>query len=210
MKPLSDFYPRIGTHVVGCPEPTMAQALVDSAIAFCEESLVQREVLDNLQTAANNNAYELDTPAQQQVARVISVSRDGQILKSIPADMKPAGTSQTGKPAGYYTRRNGSQLELVLVPTPDKRYSLGIEVALRPNRSATQLEDDLYELWVETVVAGAVARITAIPNQPFSDPNKSVAAYASALLGARRARNEGAFGRLRGSITARINPQKFA
>lgn len=188
----------------------MAQALVDSAIAFCEESLVQREVLDNLQTAVNINAYELDTPAQQQVARVISVSLDGQSLKSIPADMKPAGSSQTGKPAGYYTRRNGSQLELVFVPTPDKSYSLGVEVALRPNRSATQLEDDLYELWVEPIVAGAVARITAIPNQPFSDPHKSTSAYASALMGARRARNEGAYGRLRGSITARINPQKFA
>lgn len=188
----------------------MAQSVLDSAIAFCEDSLVLREQLDDLATTAGASVYELDVPTQQSVARILTVTLDDQVLTPVPSEMVAAFDKREGKPVSYYTRRNGSVLELVFYPTPDKRYLISTQVALRPKRSATQLEDDLYELWLEPIVAGAVARIAAIPNQPFSDPMKAQSALTMASIGSRKARNEGAFGRVRGSLSMRITPRKFA
>lgn len=210
MKLLADFFPRIGTHVVGCPEPTMSQALLDSAIAFCEDSLVQREMLDSFSTEIGTASYEMDPPAQQKVARVLDVVVDGVKLKNIPQDVAVGIQKVSGQPTGYYTTRSGYTFEVVLYPVPDKVCTVSVLAALKPSRTATQLDDDLFERWVEPIVAGAIARITAIPNQPFSDMSKSQYAALTAAAMAKKARAEESFGRARGSMSIRLRPNTFA
>ena len=208
MKPVKDFLPRLAVHLPACPAPVMTQALIDSAIAFCDESMVLRERLDAFRTVPGIALYELDAPPQQQVSRVLRVSLDGGFLS--PTLPNTAGTTaMSGKPAHYETSRAGSMFELSLYSVPDAAYSVVAEVALRPLRDATQLEDDLMNLWVEPIVAGAIARAAAIPDQPFTDLGKSQNAALAASVGTRKARLEGSFGRVRGSVSARVKHRLF-
>lgn len=206
MKPVSDFFSRITPLVLGCPEPTLQQAVVDASIAFCSDSLVLREHLDVFQTVAGLGEYDLDAPSQQDVARVLNVAVDGRAVQLVPTERASFPLATTGKPTAAFTRRIGSEFLLHLHATPDAVYPVSVEVATKPKRGATQLEDDLYDLWIEAVVAGALARICAIPGQPYTDPvvsaNNSVAFRAHT----NRARIEGAYGRVRGQIRVTARP----
>lgn len=208
MKPVKDFLPRLAVHLPACPAPTMAQALVDSAIAFCDESMVLRAHLDAFWTVAGTALYELDAPPQQQVSRVLRVSLDGAFLSPTLPNTSHA-MSLSGRPTRYETSRADSVFELALYSVPDGAYSVTVEAALRPLRDATQLEDDLMNLWVEPIVAGAIARAAAIPNQPFTDPGKAQNAALAATVGTRKARLEGSFGHVRGSVSARVKHRLF-
>ena len=208
MKQVTDFLPRVIPSVQGCPEPMAVRAVVDSAIAFCEESLVLREKQDAFSTVANTVAYDLDAPVAQQVARVLNVWVDGTVIDPIPSELIGIVDTRSTKPTGYYTTRVDSQWQLNLSPTPDAAYSVVVEVALRPTRDAKIVQDDLYNLWIEPIVAGAVGRLMSTPQQPFSDPVTGEAKTLQATAGSRKARVEGTFGRVKSS--QRVAPRPLA
>lgn len=85
-------------------------------------------------------------------------------------------------------------------------YPVRVRVALRPTKTATQVEDDLINYWTDPIVDGAMARILAIPDQPFSDPNKAMMMRASAARATHNARIEGNYGRVRGSMRVKQRP----
>jgi hypothetical protein len=70
------------------------------------------------------------------------------------------------------------------------------------------LENDLFDLWSDAVVYGAISRICSIPGQPFSDLVVSAAAASQAARLGGKARVEGSFNRVRGQM--RVAPRKFA
>lgn len=203
MKPLSDFFPRMLPYLPACSKPLAAQALLDSAIAFCVQSDFVREVLEPQNTVAGLATYELDVPSQQQVARVLRVRVGDRELQPRVADGVHFLPARDAPPTHFHMTRAASTLELRLYPTPDGAYPLVAEVSLCPTRSATQLEDDLFDIWVEPVVAGAVARAMMVPGQPFTDQAGSQFYMAQAQVGIHRARREGILGRTRGSLSVR-------
>lgn len=206
MKPISDFFPRMLPYLPGCSEPLAAQAILDAAIVFCEDAQVVREELDSFTTATGEKSYALDAPSQQQIARVLDVTVDGRSLPGIAAEDVDLLVGAEGSPMSFYTSRNGSELLLNLFPTPDKAYQVQVRAALRPTRNATQLEDDLFNLWSDAVIAGAMARVMAIPGQPFSDPAGSAGYDVAAARAANKARVEGNFGRVRANMRVRSRP----
>lgn len=208
MKPVSDFFSRVLPYVPGCPEPTAAQALVDAAIVFCEDTMVVRNQLDTFSTVVGQDAYELDVPLQQQVSRVLTVFVDDTPLPSWTAQGTPPSDDARNRPMAFYTTRSNSEFLLRLYPTPDKVYAVKVVAALRPTRTATQLEDDLSSLWSDAVISGALARLMAVPSQPFTNPGEAMRMQMNAIQLARRARTEGNVGHVRGSM--RVTPRPFA
>lgn len=206
MKNISDLYPRLIPLVPGCPEPLATQALVDSAIAFCERSDAIRPVLDDITTAAGLAVYELDAPTYQSVSNVLSVTVDGKALKPVFADDFFSSPQRSGEPVVFYTTRDAGALSLNLYPTPDKAYVLKIVAATRPLRSATAVEEDLVDLWAEAVVAGAVSRIAVIPDQPFSDLSKANYYAQQSVSKAAEAKRRSSAGNLRGSMAVKSRP----
>jgi len=207
MKAVTDFLPRVYPYLPGCSEPLAVRSLVDSAIAFCEESLVLRQKLDDFSTVAETGAYALDAPVGQQVARVMKVWIDGRQITPVPTeDAIPDVPSQ--RPYAFYTTRADSEMLLNLFPTPNEVFMVTVEVALRPTRSATTFEDDLWNLWLEPVVTGAIGRVMLVPGNAFSDPATGSSNLGNALMLARKARIEGGFGRVK--ATVRIAPRVFA
>jgi hypothetical protein len=206
MKPISEFFPRVIPYVPGCSEPLAQQALLDAAIVFCEESQVIRARLDEFSTVADQVSYELDAPAQQQVARVLEVRVDGRPIPMVMAEDVGMITDAVGRPMACYTDATESEFVLRLFPVPDGAYPVQVRAALRPTRTATSVEDDLFNLWSDAVVSGALARLMAVPAQPFSNPALAGGYSAAALSAARKARVEGSFGRVRGSTGVTQRP----
>jgi hypothetical protein len=193
--------------VPGCPEPLAKQALQDAAIAFCEESLVIREK-QNFTTFANTSTYTLTSPTDQQPARVMNLWVDGVLILPSASDSVTAVSSTAAQPVTYYTTRDSSVFLLNLYPQPDAVYTIIAEVAMRPIRAAASLQDDLFDLWIEPIVEGALARLMSMPGQSFTDQPASMAMRASSLSKARKARTEGGIGRVRAS--RRVTPNPFA
>jgi hypothetical protein len=206
MKPISVFFPRVLPYVPGCSEPLAQQALVDAAIVFCEESQVIRARLDGFSTVPDQVSYELDAPAQQQVARILEVRVDGRPIPMVMAEDVGMISDAVGRPMACYTDATGSEFVLRLFPIPDGVYQVQVSAALRPSRDATSVEDDLFNLWSDALVSGALARLMAVPAQPFSNPALAGGYSVAALSAARKARVEGSFARVRGSTGVTQRP----
>lgn len=206
MVPLSAFYSRILPQVVGCPEPLMQQALVDSAIHFCEQSLVVEAPLDNVALGAGVNNIELDLPSQQRLAQVLEVRLDDRVLAPVARSNFYPGDGATGMPTRYTTTDLDEQLVLTLYPAPDKAYELRTKVATKPARNATSVASVLYENYAETIVDGALARLLAMPEQNFTNEPKAMLLEQRVRRVVAEARIDASRGRVRTSLTAQPRP----
>ena len=208
MKALSAFYPRILPYLPGCSEPMVDQVLLNSAIEFAEASLTIRQNLDQFNTVIGLSSYDLDPPtSQHDINRVMGVTVNSKELNAglfevIRNDLPTANAI----PRGFYTDRTDNTFTLRLSPPPDKVYPVVVAVTLRPARGATQLDDDLYNIWIDPIVAGAVARAMQIPDQPFTNFAQAQYLLDSAAKQTNSSRIEGNYGLIRGSMRVRTRP----
>lgn len=208
MQALSAFYSRILPYLPGCSEPLVDQVLVDAAIDFCENSLAIRQNLDSFNTRIGAIEYDLDPPSSQYtIARVMSVNVAGDELAPVMVEtVRNDLSTVSAKPRGFYTDRVDSTLVLRLTPPPDAVYEVKVIAALRPARSATQLDNDLLNLWVEPVTHAAIARAMMIPDQPFTNPAMAATMAMSAAKLTATSRIESNYGLIRGSMRSRSRP----
>jgi hypothetical protein len=122
------------------------------------------------------------------------------------ADNRVLVTAHSGKPRSATVIEQDCTASLVFDKIPDDCYRLDLEVALKPARNATQLDDDLYNRWIEAVVAGALARLYMVPGQPFSDASAGLYQTGRAARLAVNARIEGSYGRVRGTMAVKFRP----
>jgi hypothetical protein len=153
--------------------------------------------------------YDLDPPTRNHdINRVMGVTLDGRELRpglfeAIRNDMPTANAI----PRGFYTDRTDNTFTLRLSPPPDKVYPVTVSVTLRPARNAVLLDDDLYNIWIDPIVSGAIARAMQIPDQPFTNPGRAQELLMSASQQTVNSRIEGNFGLVRGSM--RVRPRSF-
>jgi hypothetical protein len=207
MKPLSAFFPRILPYLPGCSEPFAAQALLTSAIEFCENSQVLRIDLDPISTVEGQPGYTLGTAnADLAITRVLGVTLDGHALSGIMAEALREPPAMKARPTSFYVNTSAGDFELRLAPLPDDVYTLVANVALRPARDATTLHDDLYDLWIDPLVAGALHRCMLTPEQPFTNPTQALYWERMAAVATAGSRIEGNYGYVRGSMRVKSRP----
>ena len=208
MKPLSAFYPRILPYLPGCSEPMVDQVLLNSAIEFAEASLTLRQNLDAFNTVVGKIEYDLDPPTRNHdINRVMSVNVDGkEIAPGMAEAIRNDLPTAVAIPRGFYTDRTDNTFVLRLSPPPDKVYRVVVGVTLRPARGATLLDDDLYNIWIDPVVSGAIARAMQIPDQPFTNFAQALYLLDSAAKQTNSSRIESNYGLVRGSMRVRARP----
>jgi hypothetical protein len=208
MKPLSAFYSRILPFLPGCSEPMVDQVLINSAIEFAENSLTLRQNLDPFNTVVGKVQYDLDPPSKQHdINRVMSVNVDGKELQAgLAESLRNDMPTAVAKPRGFFTDRTDNTFVLRLSPPPDKVYPVIVGVTLRPARSATQLDDDLFNIWIDPIVSGAIARAMQIPDQPFTNFEQANYLLSSAAKQTNTSRIESTYGLVRGSMRVRSRP----
>lgn len=195
-------------HLPGCSDVLASQALVDSAIDFCNTSMVLRERLEESKTVAGASLYDPSTLAFHRVSRITKVWVDGRELQPVVAQAVGITPDTQQIPRGFYVTREGTDVLLNLLPTPDAEYSLQVEAVLRPARETLQLDDGLFDIWLEPVLEGAKARLMAIPDQPFSNPAGAALAARNAFTLTQKARVDGSYGRIFGGM--KVSPIRFA
>ena len=210
MTPLRDFLPYVLPHAYGCPEPVAEMAIRDACIEFCGRSLLIQTV-DTQSTTAGVAEYDVPAPAQQSLCQVMRVTLGASELKRTALDDVRHGAamragldtvveSQSGTPQMYYqTTPTAETVCLWPVPSTTGSNALAIRAAFAPTRTATSVDDALYDDWANEIASGALARLLAMPAQVFTNPKYAQAhearfagAIAAASTQARRGRLTGA------------------
>lgn len=201
------FLPRLLPSVTGCPEPLARQALIDSAIEFCEETGVVKVTTDPVSLISGVSVYAIEVPTQQAVVTVQRVWYGTRELTAAPLAMISESQVFTGstqvaigqEPTHFAEYGPG---EVALFPTPGSGANalLVFRVTTKPTRAATTVETVLFEDWAEFIVAGALRRLHSVPDSPFFSDPLAMRQAGLFQLGISRARQEALRGRVRGSM----------
>jgi len=212
---LDVFLPRLLPSVNGCPEPLARQALLDSAIEFCEETGVVRVTTDPVTTLSGVASYDIDLPTNQKVVQVQRAWYGSRELIAAPASQVSAVAAYVSDPSDpldqepvYFHEATPGSINLYPTPGAEANANLVFRVSTKPARSATSMENVLFEDWAETLVAGALRRLHGTPDTPFFSDGAAARQHALFQLGISRARSEALRGRVRTSIS--VAPRKFA
>lgn len=160
MQKLEAFLPRLLVWTPGVPEPLAYQALIDSCIAFCEDTHVVRYISYPTPEIAGQGEYDLDIPRFCDISRLMRVWY-GTLQWASQVPMKYGLVDQFT--VAIWPVPNGT-------PGVNTGRDLFFEVATKPQRTATQVDDSLLRDWVEGVVGGAMMRICSMPDQPYTNP----------------------------------------
>lgn len=176
--PFTDLLPDVLPHLGGDPsDPVTIAALRAAADEFCAKSTIWREALDPITVRARAAEYELEFPAGAAPVRLISVT-----LAGAPLDPKeraeldgvlPGWRTLTGAPR-FYLQATPDLLALAPAPEAQARNALEVLVALKPTRAAPHLPAWLIEQYGADIADGAMARLMAMTNRPWSDPQGAV------------------------------------
>jgi hypothetical protein len=177
----SVFFPLIAPLLPKVPEPTLELAVKNACIEFCKGTLCWQEQMDPLTVIANEASYEMDTPTGAALTMPVELYFGGnRLFKRTPSEISSKFTRDwqllRGTPSAY-TQFNPNEVMLVLCPESTMANALTGTLAFQPSRASTTVPDFLYEEYAEQIVAGAAARLYAIPNEPFTD-QKAALAYA--------------------------------
>jgi hypothetical protein len=132
---------------------------------FFARTYLWRDQIDTIY--ATTGAVEYDLDGEAVIEDVISV-----VLNETPLDrtdlrlVATQNLGQVGEPREFWMKADRS---IVIYPTPEERTVLKVYAVLKPSRTATGVEDWIYETFADTLVSGAIAHLAAIPGKDWSD-----------------------------------------
>jgi hypothetical protein len=168
------FYDFVVPDVPGCPFAAIDVALRQAAIDFCSQSLAWKATHPDITVVPGTASYNFAPPAQAVVHAVTYAEFEG---SEIDCHTGESGIqiynwrNQTGTPEYVL----GGATALQLVPTPDVAGTLKIEVALKPDPTATGIDDSIFNEYRDAIVHGALGRLMLSPKKPYS--NAQLATY---------------------------------
>lgn len=205
MAALSAFYPQITVYAPAAPVNVIDFCLRSACIEFADRSLILQQLNDPVGVTAGTADYELDLPAQTQVARVLDVWLAGdKLTPTAPPHFNDADAlygspdaENRGTPR-YAFFKTPAVGVLTLAPAPGftQPNSLRVRLAYKPSRNATAVDDTLFNDWADEIVAGALARVYAIPGQPFTNFAAVDGQRALFLMGVGRAKLQAETGKI--------------
>lgn len=174
MATLTAFYPYIKPYCPGAPDPAIDRALIESAIDFANESRALRETItESLEVGVTEYSLVSDV-LESEVFEVMSLKAvvNGTTTLPEPTRLTGADEAESGTPTAFEYQIGAG---LRVWPSPTLAGSMQIEVATRPLRTATAMDDRLLEQWRTGVVAGALLRLVLLPNTAYSNPQSAQA-----------------------------------
>ena len=174
MTPIEKFYPWVTEDCPGVPEPTLNRAVIGACIDFTKDSLCIQRDLDKITSIPGTSDYEVAAPEGYTLNQITAAWYNGSRLDPIHVDALDADyedwssrTSET--PKNLVMIQDGI---VTLYPKPASRVSGGLKIraSLCVSRDATEVEDFLYEDYVEAIAANAKARLCIMPKKAWTNP----------------------------------------
>ena len=162
----ADFHPRVMPYVMGCPFPTVDQALIDSARDFCAKTHCWVFTsTSNVYPFDSRAEFDIDT--ETEVVKVMSLAVNGQVydIKATTALRDDWRTNPPDDCTLYHDNRS----EFLIFPVPASTDAVDMKMSLKPTYAATGVDDEVFSLYAEGIAAGARARLQRMPRQPWTD-----------------------------------------
>lgn len=192
---LQDLHREIRRACRGCPDPTLDDALLRAARAFCAETWILRRPLA-LTTVAGQQQYLLRAPPDEEVIAI----KHAQLADAAPGGalrplrfVYPALVDPNVGPRRPYGICFVAYDRAALVPTPDDAYAVELELVTQPVAGTRHLPDELGRGYDRALGYGALEWLLRMPADPWYNPQ--AAEEYRLLFGQEivRARGEAAF-----------------
>lgn len=180
MKDIAEFLPHIYQYAPGCSAPTAYFGIRQAAIDFCERTRLWRYEDDF--DIPGNDVEGITTPYGSVLHEIELIQFGGENLTPKTTawlDEHCRGwraNEMAGQPC-YVVQTEPNTLRVV----PWQAGHINLFLWLKPAQDATDLPDFIVDQYRETIAHGALARILAMPGQPFT--NEALAASFGALFG---------------------------
>lgn len=172
------FLPEVLPYVRDVPEAAALNAIKNACIQFCQESQWLRDEPDGITIVAGQATYELDYPLGYTVAGIVRAGIGTRPLKPGAPELMVQlfGDDWRTREGGvsHYMQDESGYIRLVLVPNIAYTDTLNVVLAVKPSRSSTKVDRELWERWAEAIGFGARARLHDTPAQPYYDPEQAV------------------------------------
>ena len=175
---------RLAPSVPGCPQPVIEQYVRDAAIEVCERTLAWRYEQPLIRLTQGVYEYPYENPTQSEVHSFLTVAVNGTAIE--PATLEQIHRRFPDWPSTDPSKRSNPRVILqidpdnfALAPIPDgaKDYDLKMIVALKPLRSATGMDQTVFDDIENVVMHGALQHLLVLPNKNWAD--RELAAYHS-------------------------------
>jgi len=179
MKAFSVFLNDVMPEVPGCTIEIATHAIKNSCIEFCEKSLIIQRDHDPVTVVAGIVDYDFEPPTGMLVTRIMKAWHKTLVLTPLaPDDVEFAevynrlfnGANVDRKDPQYILQKDERTFSLYGIPATTVANGLTMRVALKPSRSATTVDDVLYEDYAEVIAAGAKARLMMSAGKPYTNP----------------------------------------
>lgn len=208
---------RINPSVPGCPQETMFQYIRDAAIRSCERTLAWRYEEPKFNLTPGTPKYTYRKPFFTEVHAVFSVMLNDSPLELLTLEealdrypkwvdkyTTPEDIDEFGSEPRLFTQLNPNEYIVLPLPDAERTYTVRVFYALKPSRSATGMEQVIFDDLEEVIMHGALQHLLALPNTNWSD--RELAAYHAKQyafqISERRARAN--MGNARSSLSVRI------
>jgi hypothetical protein len=173
------FLPEVMQFVKDVPEVVAVNAIRNSCIEFCQETLYIQENLDPMAGISGIGVYDLEPDGNYKIADIIEAWYGDVFLipRAIEQLTRIYRTTNWNTLAGnpyYYFRPSSQEVHLVPYPQVTEANKIKLRVALTPSRSSTTVREEIYERFLEDIAYGARARLYNTPNQPYYDLKTSL------------------------------------
>lgn len=149
-----------------CPVPLINDAIMVAVQTLCDEADLITDTV-SFTSEIGTRKYTLTIPSGFKLSRVSSVRTTSypnglDITSQTEADQ----VVDNGTPRTYYV--DGLN-KVCLVNTPDVAETVNVTVVLKPELTATTLEDVFYDTHLDTIMAGTKARLMLMPGKPWTN-----------------------------------------
>lgn len=212
MTPHSKFLDYVLPHVPGCTEEMALLEIKNTIIDFCEKSLIIQTDLDPITVVNNTTDYDLEPPRDRLVVKIMSAWFKNQPLDATAPDEvnTPSIYNQlSGAPVNkgdprIYIQKDARTFSVYPIPDKTSANAITMRAALKPTRSATTIDDLIYEEYAETVGRGAVTRLALSPGKPYSDDKLAAVSNSLYVAGLNVARDRAQKGYVRASKQVKL------
>jgi hypothetical protein len=196
---VSDFSKFILPEVVGCPDPLLEQAVLQSAFKFCDETGAWDELSEVIPLESGVDQYELEYPTGAIALRVRDLWIDG--FRVSPGQLSIANRSTS------FDSANGFGI-VTIRPTPTQAAVMQVRVVYAPLSTAKILPDMLLQRYEAAISSGVKSRLMLMNGVTWANPTLGTFHKQSFEAAITEARNESIHDRAGGCVY--VKPRKFA
>jgi hypothetical protein len=212
-----DLITRINPSTPGCPQETMFQYIRDAAVRACERTLAWRYTQPKFNLTAGIPQYNYNKPFDTEVHAVFAVWLNDDPLDRLTLDeainrypawadtyTTAADITEYGSEPRAITQLSPHQFVVLPLPDAEKTYTMRMIYALKPSRTATEMDETIFNDLEEVIMHGALQHLLVLPNTNWSD--RELASYHAkqfiSQVTERRARAN--LGNSRGSLSVQL------